>query len=298
MISSFCSAINNNINSDRLNQFELFMNVDVIMCTWNSNKPWFMQCLSSIKNEIPICHYIVVDRFSKDDTIKVIKQFFKKAIIIESDIELGKARQEAIKHVDTEWFVFMDDDVELCSGWFKDITNCITEKTGSINGFPLPTLEWLRKFSLYTRKMAFDLRREWKVGRGIYLSNTIIYTNLVKDWSPPRFLSSGEDAHLSRHISNQGYDVIFLRNLQVEHHGKWGVYSAKKNLWHYSGIRLIRYTDTTTIKLIRRFLTSPLKGLYASLRLREPFIIPYLILSEYYNLMGWLQWNKNIVWKR
>jgi len=76
--------------------------VDVIICTWNSNKPWFKRCLYSIKHEIPLCHLIVIDRFSSDETQNVIKKIFPPAIIIESNLNLGKARAEAIKYVDTE----------------------------------------------------------------------------------------------------------------------------------------------------------------------------------------------------
>jgi glycosyltransferase involved in cell wall biosynthesis len=52
--------------------------VDVAMCTWNSNKPWFKSCLAAIKREIPFCHFIVVDRFSVDGTVEVVKRFFLK----------------------------------------------------------------------------------------------------------------------------------------------------------------------------------------------------------------------------
>jgi glycosyltransferase involved in cell wall biosynthesis len=41
-------------------------------------------------------------------------------------ISLGlRARAEAIKHVDTEWFIFVDDDIELFNGWFKAISKYI-----------------------------------------------------------------------------------------------------------------------------------------------------------------------------
>lgn len=268
------------------------------MCTWNSNKAWFKRCLASIKREIPICHFIIVDRFSNDDTIEAVKHFFPEALIIESEVNLGKARQEGIEHVDTECFVFMDDDVELCNDWFRTITRQIKHNTGAIAGLALPTLEWLSKYSLDARKMARSLGREWKVGRAIYLSNTLIRTHLVRDWSPPAYLCSGEDAHLSKHMSERQHVSTILNDLRVKHHGKWGLRSVKKNLWHYSGVRLVRYTDLTTKRLVRRFFTSPLKGFYACLRLREPLIMPYLILSEFYYLKGWLQWDKYYLWKR
>jgi len=68
--------------------------VDVVICTWNSNKPWFKRCLYSIKREIPICHLIVVDRFSKDGTQETIRRLFPEAIIIESDLNLWEEHEQ------------------------------------------------------------------------------------------------------------------------------------------------------------------------------------------------------------
>ena len=35
--------------------------IDVVMCTWNSSKPYFRRCLSSIKREVDVHHFVVVD---------------------------------------------------------------------------------------------------------------------------------------------------------------------------------------------------------------------------------------------
>jgi len=178
--------------------------VDVVICTWNSNKPWFKRCLYSIKREIPICHLIVVDRFSKDGTQETIRRLFPEAIIIESDLNLGRARAEAIKYVDTEWFVFVDDDIELFNGWYKTIKTYLNPTIGAIAFVALPEVKWLKKYAYSSRKIAEGLRRKWVEERGIYCTNTLVRTELVRDWFPPSFLSSGEDAHLSKHIINKG----------------------------------------------------------------------------------------------
>jgi glycosyltransferase involved in cell wall biosynthesis len=273
--------------------------IDVVMCTWNSNKPWFKIVLHSIRREIPICHFIVVDRFSNDGTQRVVKEIFPEAIIIESNLNLGRARAEAVKHVDTEWFVFVDDDIELFNGWFKAISKYLNPAVGAIAFIALPEVEWLKKLSYSSRRIAESLGRKWILERGIYCTNTLVRTRLVKDWLPPSFISSGEDAHLSSHIISKGYNTIVLRDHYVIHHGVLGLKSTKKKLWHYSGMRLVRYTPTiTTRKLIRRLLISQLRGLYISIKLKEAMVIPYIILSDFYSLKGWLQWNKYLVWKR
>lgn len=271
---------------------------DVIMCTWNSNKPWFRRCLYSIKREIPICHFIVIDRYSTDDTQKRIREIFPNARIIESNSDLAKARAKAISYVDTEWFIFVDDDIELFKGWYENIIKYLDNKVGAVAFVALPEINWLKKFAYNSSKITKELKRNWESDRGIYCSNTFVKTSLVRDWYPPSFLSSGEDAHLSRHIITKGYKTILLWDNYVIHWGIYGFKNAKKKLWHYSGIRLIKYPPMTTKKLIRKFLTSPLKGIYMGIRLKESMIIPYVILSDFYSLKGWLKWNNYRVWQR
>jgi len=157
----------------------------------------------------------------------------------------------------------------------------------------------VKKFSYSSRRIAESLGRKWILEREINCTNTLVRTRLVRDWLPPSFLSSSEDVHLSRHIISKGYNTIILRNRHVKHHGIFGLKSTRKKLWHYSGMRLVRYTPTTTTrKLIRRLLISPLRGLYVGIKLKEAMVVPYIILSDFYSLKGWLQWNKYLVWKR
>jgi glycosyltransferase involved in cell wall biosynthesis len=50
--------------------------IDVVMLTKNSNKPWFRRVLATIKREIPVHHFIVVDGHSTDGTIDVVREYF------------------------------------------------------------------------------------------------------------------------------------------------------------------------------------------------------------------------------
>lgn len=48
--------------------------IDVVMLTSNSNKPWFKRVLLAIKRNIPVHHFIVVDNYSTDGTINMVKR--------------------------------------------------------------------------------------------------------------------------------------------------------------------------------------------------------------------------------
>jgi len=78
------------------------LEIDVVMLTKNSNKPWFKRVLKAIKEEVPVHHFIVVDGYSTDGTIEVVKEFFDdKLILLRTRKPLGCARYLGMKPVDT-----------------------------------------------------------------------------------------------------------------------------------------------------------------------------------------------------
>jgi glycosyltransferase involved in cell wall biosynthesis len=69
---------------------------------------------------IPVHHFIVVDGYSTDRTVDVVREYFGgRAKVIETKASLGCARYLGMRAVDTEWFAFIDSDVEILPGWFK-----------------------------------------------------------------------------------------------------------------------------------------------------------------------------------
>jgi glycosyltransferase involved in cell wall biosynthesis len=56
--------------------------IDVVMLTKNSNKPWFKRVLTAIKKEIPVHHFIVVDGYSTDGTIEIVRELFGRKIVV------------------------------------------------------------------------------------------------------------------------------------------------------------------------------------------------------------------------
>ena len=282
--------------------------VDVIMCTWNSNKPWFKIVLHSIRREIPICHFIVVDRFSNDGTQRIVKEIFPEAIIIESDLNLGRARAEAIKHVDTALLIFIDDDIELPTGWFNKVIKYLDSETGAVQGQAMLTLSCLQKF--YEWSSRWIAKRKGRVNikeitsknpdemRG-YTNNTLLRTYLIKDWSPPSYICAYEDHLILRHIVKKGYTWKIVLNLIVKH---YGIFSLKdylrKSRWNTAGARLIRFNDLSLLTLIKTLTKGMVKAFFASIKTREPMIIPYILIGQLGYIQGWIGWSKYVVMKR
>jgi glycosyltransferase involved in cell wall biosynthesis len=102
--------------------------IDVIMLTKNS-EDLLDECLKSIYKNVPVKRLIVVDGFSTDNTLKIIKEFNEKYGNVKVIAEKGsraKARERGIKEVETDWFMFADSDVILCEDWFeKELRRCL-----------------------------------------------------------------------------------------------------------------------------------------------------------------------------
>ena len=271
--------------------------LDVIMCTWNSCKPWFRKCLLSIKREVNVHCFLVIDRYSSDDTASVIRSVFPEAKIIYTNANLAVARKVGIKQVDTRYFAFIDDDVELCGGWFKKLFALITnrERIGAVQGFTRYFVDYLDKIQISELRFRKGNYRE-VTGRGL-THNTIILSRLVKDFKPPPIIHSWEDFLLTQHIIEKDYKWIEAYDVQIIHYMN-APCSLKENFfsglvkeynrakWTGSGARLVR--ARTLPSIIFSFFATIYYGLLAMIFMLDPRTLIVNIVTALGLLMGFL----------
>lgn len=153
-------------------------------------------------------------------------------LIIETSRPLGMARQRAISQVETDWFLFIDDDVIIGDRWFQTLVKYISlPKVGAIEGIaPVKGLgkKWeVPLNSILPKKVVEVPKNKWARG---YTHNTLIRTSLVKDWRPSSKLQAFEDLALTKHIQLKGYKWIKVP-AQVYHVQSWS--KIRNNaLWH------------------------------------------------------------------
>ena len=125
-------------------------------------------------------------------------------LIIETSKPLGVARQKAIQQVTSQWFAFIDDDMEIQPFWFKNLANHIDEKTGGIWG-----IIQYRGLGKYFDEST-DIRQNYRIlgpKERFNTNNTLFRTETVKDWSPSKDLTCYEDLEIGLHIMNKGYQL-------------------------------------------------------------------------------------------
>jgi glycosyltransferase involved in cell wall biosynthesis len=203
------------------------MRVDVIIITKNS-EGMLNKCLKAVYENVPVNRLIVVDGYSTDRTLEVVREFQKKhgnVLVIQDRGNRATARQKGINQVKTEWFMFVDSDAVLCKGWFKKAEKHVGQKVGAIWGIEVwstiqnPAI--LKIFLWITRKI-FDLRG------GTH--DTLIRTDLVKDIEIPKILHVFEDAYIKDWITQKGYKMIACYDPYCVHYRPASVWTIRGSL--------------------------------------------------------------------
>lgn len=95
--------------------------IDVLMLTLDAAS-FLERCLYSVYREIPVRRLLVCDGGSKDATIEILKKYPRVQLFIRPDVRTtGKAFEFLFSHVETEWFVLIDADIELSPGWYDEM---------------------------------------------------------------------------------------------------------------------------------------------------------------------------------
>lgn len=261
--------------------------IDVVICTKNSDKI-LEACLNSVYDHIPVCHLIVVDGFSGDKTIEIIKSFNKKfgnVKIIQSQLGLGKSREIGIKNVDSEWFVFIDSDVILREKWFKKISENVGKKVGAIeSNFIHYVPKDSPKFPGYSENNIemYTFPREKNDLRG-YTIATLIKTDVVRNIKIPTDLSIYEDEFIKKWIEENRFNWVKAEEPIVDHYKE---HPKPFRDAYLTGKYAIAYDIYPKWKIFFGFLVFPLKFLFFIYKYNSVEISSNLIKYNLYMIKG------------
>jgi len=192
------------------------MKVDVVMLTKDSEYI-LRKCLDSVYQNVPVNNLIVVDGFSKDNTLNILKEFDEKygnLRILKDKGTRAKAREIGIKNVETEWFMFVDSDVILCKDWFNKARRHMDSDVGAIWGINVDIVPNFNNKAFY--KLALHVARQsFKIRGGLH--DTLILRDVVKDIKIPEHLHAYEDAYVINWIKEKGYKVVMCEDIYCFH---------------------------------------------------------------------------------
>ncbi|MCS7119952.1 MAG: glycosyltransferase family 2 protein [Nitrososphaerota archaeon] len=200
--------------------------IDVVMLTKNSQR-WLEECVRSVYANIPVNRLIVIDGYSTDGTLTILKKFDTKygnVKIIQEFGTRGKARNIGIREVETDWFMFVDSDVILCDGWFNKAWNHVREDTGAVWGADIPgeiNNNFLRKVFQCMETRVFAIRGGCQ--------DTLIRYDAVKDIKIPEELHTLEDAYIKEWILSKGFRVVVSFDAYCKHFKEIGNLVSREN---------------------------------------------------------------------
>jgi glycosyltransferase involved in cell wall biosynthesis len=240
--------------------------IDVVVLTRNSEK-LLPECLTSIYEEVPVCHLIVVDGFSTDRTLEIVGRFEKdygNVKVIKTEARHGKAREIGIKNVDTEWFVFIDSDAVLQPGWFEKISQPIKvegTKIGAVeSNFVHHYPEGTPKFPQFDHVV-----KGKRVDPRALTITTLIKKEAVGDIVVPDDLPIYEDEFIKRWIERKGFTWLKVVDPVVDHFPRPKPFKDA----YLMGIYSIRYRLPSPWRIVIVSILSPLKFLYFWVRTRS-----------------------------
>lgn len=95
--------------------------VDVIMMTLDAEH-FLEKCLYTVYREIPVRRLLVCDGGSRDNTLEILKNFPRVEIFVRPDIRTtSKTLEFLISLTETKWFLMIDSDIELSTGWYDEM---------------------------------------------------------------------------------------------------------------------------------------------------------------------------------
>jgi len=106
------------------------ISLSIILVNYNGAE-FLHDCLSSIVSFVDFCtsEVIIVDNFSKDDSVKIIQNNFPtfKLICSDSNLGFGKANNLAVKQSQGKYLLFLNNDTILTENTPKILSDYLTE---------------------------------------------------------------------------------------------------------------------------------------------------------------------------
>ena len=201
--------------------------IDVAILTMNSAAK-LRECIGSIYRNVPVRSLIVVDGYSTDATPAIVEDFQRRhgnVVFIQEKGTRATARQTAIRHVETDWFMFVDSDVVLSRNWFAEAQRQVRDDVGAIWGIEIWSVLKGKKILWLFERVTLKIF-EHRGGT----HDMLIRRRTVEDIKIPYQLHTYEDAYIKTWIGSKGYKVLGVYEPHCIHYRADTVWTAKKHV--------------------------------------------------------------------
>jgi glycosyltransferase involved in cell wall biosynthesis len=268
--------------------------VDIVMWTKNG-AAYLPKVLAQIDKVIPkdhVCHKIMVDDHSTDGTPEIAKSF-GWTVYPNPHGGIPSGANEALSHVDQEFFVSIEQDVILAKDWWVKISKHLEDPTvACAQGIRVPTDPVLRLLDMW------QYGDPAKRASNISMDNNLFRTAVVRSVGGfPNVCRVCTDTVLMKtiHAKTPYRWVIDLEVVSdhirsdfrgaVEHQYKLNDLCSKTKYCAPSQIGSLP-------KMFRILLTSPIRALQIAVKKNCPKVLYAYPLIRYYQVTAEVKWRK------
>ncbi len=103
--------------------------IAIVILNWNG-KNFLEKFLPTVLEHSEDARVIIADNGSTDDSISFLTAHFNEVEIIELDKNYGFAGgyNEALKQIKSKYYLLLNSDIEVTSGWLRPLYDCIQEE--------------------------------------------------------------------------------------------------------------------------------------------------------------------------
>jgi glycosyltransferase involved in cell wall biosynthesis len=248
--------------------------------------------LKSIDQVIPkdvLRNCIFVDDSSTDNS-KGIAEAFGWQVYDNEGKGIGDGANTALKHVQSPYFISIEQDVILARDWWQKIPPHLNKpKVIAAQGIRLPNHPVLRKLQ-ESRIDRYKAIKGYRITQS--MDNTIYRTSIIRKLGGfPRLPGAGVDSIIVQKALKAGYRWITDYNV-VSIHLRNGVWQdVKHTYWYGRAAPIVSKFDSsiTFRRLVAMFLFSPIRGLHIMLTKSCPQMVFVYPLMRFMALKGYLE---------
>lgn len=189
-----------------------------------------------------------------------------------------------MRRVDTDWFVFVDDDVRLRPGWWEEISRLAGPGVGGVEGLWSYALTD-RRVDDYARSM---VKMAKLLGRGSWVEridraftgDTLVRTEAVKEIHIPD-MQIYEDEYIRRFIIRNGFSWLRTHEVVCDHLRKYNLEEA-----YEAGKYAYLFGLASPSRQVRRLAQMPLRFLFSLCYSRNPSAGTFALDREVRTLTG------------
>lgn len=254
--------------------------IDYIIPTWNSGGTLEITLSSIEKYGLP-GQMIIIDRFSRDDTLEIARRHGCK--IIQTDRSLGSARLQGAEAARTDLIAFVDSDVELNEHWVDLLVSATDRK------------ELFKDAGVFGAYYQGELPEETSFplvldGRNGAFGCIVTYRSHILDCQEMERYSAAEDGAYARFLSRRGLKWYIFPVALAHHQGLTQIPYSARLRWMGAGLRV---RDGFQLVNVRRIVGGAVVGIrmhnpqssyWENWWIRLNYFLGYVRYKKYYEI--------------